>query len=129
MHEAQLEKHRGRLGSLYIGLSILNLTWSVVLGFLGIYWGFSASGPSRTNATEELIALGIWMALLTFLMVGPGILTGIAFLKRWRWTKPLALLVALFQLPSLPLGSVLGLYTLWFFMQPGAAARFSARRQ
>jgi ABC-type glycerol-3-phosphate transport system permease component len=57
----------------------------------------------------------LWpMALFSIMMsVGCTVLTGYALLTRQPWGRVLAIIFAIFALIHFPLGTALGIYTLW----------------
>jgi hypothetical protein len=48
-------------------------------------------------------------------------------LTRKPWARALAIVVGLVSLINVPIGTTIGLYTLWALTQPAAAEYFAAR--
>ena len=120
MEESQTEKHRRILGILFIVASALTL-----IGAMVVFVGMGVVGQNMPNRHDEeaarqffLLTMGITGFL--FLLSLPCLITGIGLLKRQRWAKTWALVVGILSLPSFPLGTVLGIYAIWFYTQPGA---------
>ncbi len=88
------------------------LPYLLLLSVSGIVAGF-VSIPVKFNAVIPLILL---------LLSGFGILVGLALLKNWRWARMGAIISSILYLPCLPIGSILGVYTLC--MLSGSSARF-----
>jgi hypothetical protein len=78
---------------------------AVVLGFIGT-------------------GLGILMALLGL----PGLVAGYGLLKRKPWARTLALVLGLLNLVNIPLGTVIGVYTLLVLLQQSATDYFDNPR-
>ncbi len=53
-----------------------------------------------------------------------GALTGIALLRRERWGRTLALVVAILSLIKFPFGTALGIYTLWVLVPAQSAQEY-----
>ena len=79
------------------------------------------------------IALGILgvvglVALAFFTLLAlPGMAAGYGLLKRKQWGRILALIVGILDLFSVPLGTLLGLYTLFVLLQEEAEPYFGGR--
>jgi hypothetical protein len=58
----------------------------------------------------------IWSSACGFF----GLLAGLALLSGWRSARTLALVAGFLALPNLPLGTILGIYTLVVFLPSGA---------
>jgi hypothetical protein len=54
----------------------------------------------------------------------PGIVAGIGLLKRKSWGCFLAMVVSVLGMLNVPLGTLIGIYTLWVLMQDAAAEYF-----
>jgi hypothetical protein len=112
---AALDQHRKVLAILYLGFGAL---WAilglVVLGVFVIGAVPAGSGRDRTL----LLLLGIAITLLLLLMAAVGIIGGIGMLQRRAWSKAPIVLAAALSLLHFPVGTLLGIYTLWFWFQP-----------
>ncbi|WP_211193634.1 hypothetical protein [Pyxidicoccus fallax] len=117
-----MEQHRRILGILFIVTSALTLLLGLGFGaFMALMGNLSyphGTGDEDGRMSLFLVAAGV--AGCTFLLGLPGIITGVGLLKRQRWSKTLALVLGILSLPSFPLGTVLGIYALWFYSQPGS---------
>ena len=116
-----LSGHRKTLGFLYLGVSALNLLGAAGLAF--ITWMFNDLFPRRRPPALvwedlSLYVLGAF-ALFVLWMALSGLAVGVGLLRGGRVSKPLALVLSVLMLPSFPLGTVLGVYSLWFFSQEG----------
>ena len=59
----------------------------------------------------------ILFSLLVFL---PGVIGGVYLLRRQSWARILLIVVGVLNLPGLPLGTALGIYTIWVLSRPEA---------
>ncbi len=63
-------------------------------------------------------------ALLTILGL-PGIVAGFGLLAHKPWARYLAIVMGVLNLLNAPVGTVIGIYTLWVLMQEDAVAFFA----
>lgn len=119
-----MDQHRKVLGILYL---VFGGLWAIgALVLLGLF----VSGTIHTDNSKEEIAFRVMGTLLvTFLaaMAAIGISGGVGMLKRRAWAKVPALITGLVTLLHVPLGTLLGIYTLWFWLQPNVGQLFLPR--
>ncbi|WP_309888609.1 hypothetical protein [Archangium sp.] len=118
-----LEKHRQALGILYV-------VFSALMAFAGIaVFAAFVLGALSVNDPDSPVMLGLGGALAAFLLLLslPGFIGGIGLLRRRPWSKVLTLIVAMPNLASFPVGTALGLYTIWFWVQPNVERLFHFR--
>ncbi|HSG28914.1 MAG TPA: hypothetical protein VLA34_10570 [Candidatus Krumholzibacterium sp.] len=101
-------------------LAIINIAWSA-MGLLVALIVFTAvTGGGMLSGDVEIMTItttiGSSIASLLTLMNLPGLLGGIALLKRLQWGRILTLVVGFFHLVAIPFGTVLGIYTLWVLL-------------
>lgn len=105
-----MKKHFNLLGTLYIVFGLLGVL--VSLGFLNAYFGYWTP-PGKMKL---LFSTSGWGSVLVFLFAVvslPGIVAGLGLLKEKNWARFLVLVLAFVNLMNLPLGSMLGIYTIW----------------
>ncbi|MCP4220075.1 MAG: PspC domain-containing protein [bacterium] len=108
--QGNMEDHVRILGFLYIGLSVLELIAAFII-FAVITGGGMISGDETTMAVTSAVAVSV--AGLLVLLAAPGIIGGIGLLKHQGWSRVLVLLLGFISLPGIPLGTALGIYTIW----------------
>lgn len=115
-----LEGHRRILGIFFIVMNALTLL--VALGFGAFGLALGQFGMQHASADERVMVTAILVGVTGcfFLMGLPGIITGIGLLKRRPWSRTLALVMGVLALPNVPLGTALGIYTIWFYTQAGS---------
>lgn len=116
-----MEKHITILGVLYIGLNI-PLIIAAVIVFVVLAGSGLLSGDINGIAFMTGLATVIFYFLL-FLAI-PSILGGIGLLKRKKWARILVLILGCLNLPNIPFGTILGIYTIWVLVQDETAALF-----
>ena len=116
-----MEKHITILGVLYIGLNI-PLIIAAVIVFVVLAGSGLLAGDVNGIAFMTGLATVIFYFLL-FLAI-PSILGGIGLLKRKKWARILVLILGCLNLPNIPFGTILGIYTIWVLVQDETTALF-----
>lgn len=117
-----MRTHINILGWLHIVTGGLGLLGALAL--MGIITGFSALGGDAAAVAFGL-AIGGLIASVFAIMALPNLLVGIGLLRRWRWARIGALILAFLNLFNFPLGTVVGIYTFWALFQPAAKREFA----
>ncbi|HUA57191.1 MAG TPA: zinc-ribbon domain-containing protein [Verrucomicrobiae bacterium] len=109
--EARVQQHVRTLGILWIAFSVLRaLPFLGVLGFWPFLRRFTWGLPFPfAHLVGFVVGLGVIMGFA-------GIAAGWGLLERQLWARPLALILGIISLLHFPLGTVLGIYTLWVLM-------------
>jgi len=115
-----MKKHIQIVAALHIALGALSLLAAIVVfGVLGLAGGIVGSqGERQAAGILGIIAvvLGGFLAALSL----PGIIGGWALLTGRSWGRPLVLVLGVLDLIHIPLGTALGIYTLWALLRdPG----------
>ena len=122
-----MKKHIQIVAALHIALGALSL-----LGAIVVFVVFAMAGGIVISQGQHQAAgiLGIIaVALCSFLAVLalPGIIGGWALLTGRSWGRLLVLVLGFLHLINIPLGTILGIYTLWALLRepvpplPGAS--------
>lgn len=117
-----IELHTRIVGWLYIVGSALLMAF----GLIGFFF-LTNLGVITGDAQAALIIgiVGTWGGLLLIVLSVPGLLAGYGLLRRREWGRILAIVVALLNLFNFPLGTLLGVYTLWVLLQTNANKLFA----
>jgi hypothetical protein len=101
-------------------VKVLGWLWIVIgaLGLLGALCAFVsiAGGGLISGEQDAIIATSITAIVigsLIFLLSIPSIIAGIGLLKYKSWARILAIILAVLNLFAFPIGTALGIYTLW----------------
>ena len=62
--------------------------------------------------------------IIAFVVSLPGILAGIGLFKRKEWARILTLIISVLNLFSFPIGTGIGVYSIWALVQPENVAAF-----
>jgi hypothetical protein len=95
------------------------------LFFVGI--GFAVAVDGDPVALSVLGVVGLVSLLFFAVLSLPGILAGYGLLKGQRWGQILAIIVGFLSLFNFPLGTALGVYTLFVLFQSAADPYFSSQ--
>ena len=116
--ETRLERHVKVLGVLWLALSALRLIPGLAVLSLGGH--FLRFVPFEFLGIVAPIATIISVALVASAVVG--IAVGWGLLDRRSWARVLAIVMGIISLIHVPLGTALGIYTLWVLL-PGESER------
>jgi hypothetical protein len=121
-----MKKHIQIVAALHIALGALSLMGAItVLAIFGIAGSIVVSqGQHQAAGILGIVAV----ALVSFLaaLALPGIIGGWALLTGRSWGRPLVLVLGVLHLINIPLGTILGIYTLWALLHEPASQLPSA---
>ena len=69
--------------------------------------------------------IGFSVGALLVVLGGPGLAAGYGLLHRKPWARMLALVLGILNLVNIPIGTVMGVYTLWVLLDDRAYLRTS----
>jgi hypothetical protein len=108
-----MKKHIQIVAALHIAMGVVSLLGAIVVFVVfGIAGSVVVSQGERQAASILAIiavALGSFLAVLAL----PGIIGGWALLTGRSWGRPLVLVLGAIHLINIPLGTALGIYTIW----------------
>lgn len=99
---------------------------------IGIFLFMLLSGIGVAIATEDpiapriLVTVGTAVGTLLVVLSLPGIIAGYGLLKRRAWARPLAIIVGALSLFNVPIGTLVGFYTLLVLLPTEAADYFTS---
>ena len=105
-----METHVKMLGIFYIVLGGLGLLGSGLLFIILVGAGL-ISGDGEAMVVTAMVGMAI-AALVTMFSI-PGIICGFGLLNHRAWARVLVLVLGCVNLAYFPLGTALGIYTLW----------------
>jgi hypothetical protein len=113
----QIEKHITLVGVFHIVYHALALLFGL---FVLAIMGFVGTLVYDPVGTRVLWMVGTFIGTFLIVLSVPGIVGGIGLLKRREWARILTLIVGALGLIDIPLGTALGIYTLWVLIQDEA---------
>jgi hypothetical protein len=112
--EMKMQEHITIVAALKIGIGGLRLLIGMLV-FVAVVGGGLVSGDAEARGITAVVGSVIALALT------PGavarIVGGIALLMRKPWARILVLVLAVLDLLSIPIGTVVGIYTIWVLLQ------------
>ena len=116
-----MEAHKRILGILYIISGVFQI---LVMIFLSAF--FSILFPfifERADIQEEWVLVWIVPFLRTIFVIVilffsiPAIIGGMGVLNKKKWAMTLVLILGCFKLFSFPIGTAIGIYTIWVYTE------------
>jgi hypothetical protein len=114
---SRVARHLQTLSILWIVWSVLHVLGAVVLLILANTL-FTPFGPFRGSHEVPRIVQPILTTVGIVLLVQAlaGIAAGWGLMDRQSWARVLAIVLGFVALPSFPLGTALGIYTIWVLL-------------
>jgi len=121
-----MQKHITAVGALRIGYGILGLLITMLVLIFTVGMGFLArSLEGDEEALAVLTVIGVPLAFVVALLSIADIIGGVGVLKHKNWARYLVMVHSVLDLFNFPIGSVLGIYSIWVLMQDETAALFT----
>ena len=118
-----MEKHINVVAALQIGLSIFNLLIALLIfTVLNLVGGF----VDEPNANNILSLIADILAIVFIVISIPGIVAGMGLYKRKEWARILTLILSVIEIFSFPIGTAIGIYSIWALIQPETIAAFGS---
>ena len=105
--------------------SIIVLVGVTIAGI--VLFGGAISGDRDAMFITGAVGAGI--ACLLIIVSLPGMVAGIGLLKMRGWARIVAIIVGVLHILSFPLGTALGIYTLWVLLNAETEAMFRGQQQ
>jgi len=123
LNQHAMQEHVPILGWLYV---VGHAIFLVIGAFVFLLLIGLAPVTGDSEAIWILPLVGTTVGLLMAVLSLPGLLAGYGLLTRKPWARVLAIVVGILGLLNFPLGTAIGLYTLWVLTQPAATEYFAA---
>lgn len=119
-----MERHINVVAALHIGLSVLGIIIGAIV-FTVLYFVRGVSGDPDAEMVLTIIAnvMIIFMVLISL----PGIIAGLGLFKRKEWARILTLILSVIDLFNIPVGTAVGVYSIWALVQPEVVKAFNHR--
>ena len=115
---SRVEEHIRLLGILWIAISVINTVIGIVLCTLAatVFAHLHEMGAPPETPAGFLRSLFTAMGVLVLVKAALGFLAGWGLLRREPWARMLTIVLAFFALLHVPLGTALGIYSLWVLL-------------
>lgn len=126
MEESRMKKHVTVVGAIQIGFSILWLIGAVVLFFVFNIAKdvIPAEGDVPDFVFKILDILGVLLPVFLATVACFGLVGGIALLSYKGWGRILTIIVAALGCFNIPIGTLIGVYSIWVLMQDDTVKLF-----
>jgi hypothetical protein len=112
-----METHIAILGWVYI----IGNAFLLMLGGLGLFFFMGIGVMSgEMEAAGILTVIGMTGLVFFAALALPGMIAGYGLLKRKSWARILTIVLGVLNLFSFPVGTAVGVYTLWVLLQDSA---------
>jgi hypothetical protein len=113
----RVQEHVRLLGILWMAYSALNVVGGIILIVISntLFGRFSQAGPPH-EVTSWLRPFLTVIGFLVLAKAAASVIAGLGLLQREPWGRTLALVVAFISLFNIPIGTALGVYTLWVLL-------------
>jgi hypothetical protein len=120
-----MKSHVTVVAMLHIGLGVLGVLVALIV-FVAVVGGGLLSGDHDAIVITRIV--GSVLASFFVLISAPSIIGGIGLLRGASWARVLVMILAVFQLFNVPIGTALAIYTFWVLMQEETTRLFSRPR-
>jgi hypothetical protein len=122
----RVQAHIRLLGILWLALSALNAIGGVVLIALAttIFAHLHEMGAPRQVPTGFLTSLFSTLGVFVLAKAACGFFAGWGLLQRQPWARILTIVLAFLALFNIPLGTALGIYSLWVLLPAQSEAEY-----
>lgn len=128
--KSRVQEHVRLLGILWMAYSALNVVGGIILVVISntLFGRFSQAGPPP-EVTSWLRPFLTVIGCLILAKAAAGLITGWGLLQREPWGRILALVVGFISLFNIPIGTALGVYTLWVLLPARSDEEYRAFSQ
>jgi len=125
----RVAQHRNILGVMWLVLGLLGLLGAFVLLSISSFrpWENPWSQPPTTPDFLVPLLTAIGVGLLIF--SGLRVVAGIGLLQTQGWARIMAIVLGVVSLIEIPIGTALGIYTLWALTPPASEAEYQRLAQ
>jgi ABC-type glycerol-3-phosphate transport system permease component len=116
-----MDQHKKVLGIIYIitsvlqilVLTLLSLLWSTIFGFI-----MTEIEPNEARIVEFVFSILRFIPWIIVLVISiPTLITGFGLLNGQRWALMMALVLGCLKILSFPIGTAIGIYSIWVYLE------------
>jgi phage shock protein PspC (stress-responsive transcriptional regulator) len=123
--KSRLRRHLHLLGIFWIAYGVFDLLGGAILWMVANTL-FGRYGRLENNMPFFLHPLLSAIAVFILLRAIAGILAGWGLTQRFEWARALTIVLGFLALIHPPFGTMLGIYTIWALLSPGADDEYQA---
>ncbi len=125
-----MQTHVKVVGVLFIVLGALGILFALGVGALFGMAGMAGAAADTEDAAIVLPILGLTGGLVTMLLLAlslPGLAAGVGLLVFKPWARILAIVLSALQLVGFPVGTAIGIYSLWVLLNKDTEHLFASK--
>jgi len=115
-----MKQHVTVAAALNIGLGVLGVVLAIIAFTVLAGIGFLIAASGDPDAMPILTFIAVIAAGFFLITSVPDIIGGIGLVKRQSWARILVLILSVLKLINIPLGTIVGVYSIWVLMQDEA---------
>jgi len=116
-----MEKHVNVVAALHIGLSIFSISIALIVAIILNFAGSFITDPTAVKIVPIITGVVVWVVIFFSI---PGIIAGIGLFRRKEWARILTLILSVIKLMNIPIGTAVGIYSIWVLVQEETTALF-----
>ena len=120
--ENKMQKHLTVVAALQVGFSIFGIIAALLL------YGILMSVAGFVDEEEGVYVLSLvarWGSIFLLIISIPGLIGGIGLFLKQIWARYLILIVSVFDLLNIPIGTAIAVYSIWVLVQDETVKLFN----
>lgn len=123
MEESTMKKHVTFVAALRIGFSIIGIFGAFALFFILRFAASFVEDVDVANSILHFIGIVLPFAIISVSIIG--LIGGIGLMGYRKWARILVLIVSAVDCLNIPLGTLVGIYSIWALMQDESIKLFN----
>jgi len=120
--ENKMEKHLTIVAALQVGLSVMAIIAAIVVfTVLQSIMQFA----DEPEAKQVISIVTLWVPVFLLIISIPGLIGGIGLFLKQKWARILVLVISVLELLNIPLGTAVGVYSIWVLVQEDTIKLFT----
>lgn len=122
-----MKKHITAVGAIHIGFGVVGLIAAFIVFVVLVGTGILVLSIEGDQVPLTIMAtVAVFVALILAIFSIPEIVGGIGVLKHKHWARYLILIIAVLNFFNIPVGTAVGIYSIWVLMQDETESLFTA---
>jgi hypothetical protein len=117
-----MDKHITLTAAFHIGYGVLSIVGAVFIWAAAYGLGFIPQDEEVLGILSAVINVGAFVLLFSSIL---GIVCAVGLLKRKSWARILTLIISAVYLVRIPIGTALGIYSMWTLLNEETKELFS----
>ncbi len=115
--ENKMEKHLTVVAALQVGFSLLGILAAIIV-YTVLHSVMHVADDPEVAYVLSIVAR--WVSLFLLLVSIPGLIGGIGLFMKKNWARILVLIISVFDLLNIPIGTFIAVYSIWVLVQDDA---------